>query len=265
MQELRQAAELSPHASDKIAAQLVWIKGHKAEPAYNARPKIINDLNVPITTKIANRSLFVHAETRALLNAKHKIEGAVMLLTDPFCPNCAKQMAVEGVSLVVIDHKGFTKPYFTRNEDVFWTLSMSIAAYANVQVMRWHENGDLEELKPTREVVTAYHPIPSDRAMLPVSSWLRRDVRVCAKQFVGETFTEKYDDRVESLHAAIFDMAYGKLRYDAKRPVRLTHWPRTPRPFIDALECGIKNYEIQGDAPAWADDLSIVGITVTKP
>ena len=264
MQELRQAAELSPHASDKIAAQLVWMQGHKAEPAYNARPKIIDDLNVPITTKIANRSLFVHAETRALLNAEHKIKGAVMLLTDPFCPNCAKQMAIEGVSLVVIDHQGFTKPYFTRNEEVFWTLSMSIADYCNVEVVRWHEDGELEILKPKRAVVTSYHPIPKDRATLPVSSWLRRHVRVCAKHFVGEGFTEKYDDRVESLHAAIFDMAYAKLRYDGERPVRLTQWPRTPRPFIDALECGIQNYEIQGEAPAWAADLRAVGITVTE-
>lgn len=86
------------------------------------------------TTDIGNSSGTVHAETACILNASHATEGATLCITDPFCPNCAKNIVEAGIKKIYIDHKGFDKDFFQRRSGHFDTMSMQICEKAGVSV-----------------------------------------------------------------------------------------------------------------------------------
>lgn len=257
---LRQTAQTSPHPTEKIAAQLIlW--PYRVQPAVtNARPAMINTRRVSLDTKIANRSLYAHAETRALLSAHGAARGATLLVTDPFCPNCAKQIALSGIARVIVDGEGFAKPYFIKNSDAFQTLSLAILGWFGVQVFTW-DQGKLIRLGPPPHVVSDIALTP-DNVQLPITGALfRQDVHSRGLRFDGPVFTDKYDARVESLTATLMLMTKRGLYPDHSRPVTMSDWPASPRPFIDALVPGFHRYEIlSNDAPEWAEELRHLGI-----
>lgn len=83
--------------------------------------------------RIGNSSGTIHAETACLLNAPGT-EGASVFVTDPFCPNCAKNMAEAGIKAVYIDHKGFAKDFADRRGDDFDDMSLRICRKAGMAV-----------------------------------------------------------------------------------------------------------------------------------
>ncbi len=257
---LREQALTSPHPTEKIAAQLILWPHRVQQPVTNARPKSINTRAMPLDLKIADRSLYAHAETRALLSSRGPVRGATLLVTDPFCPNCAKQIALAGIGRVIIDGAGFAKPYFIKNSDAFQRLSLSILAWFGVQAFTW-DNEELIRLGPPGHVISDISLTP-DYAELPCTGALfHQHVRSRGLRFEGPVFTDKYDARVESLTATLMLLAKRGLSPDLSRPVILSDWPASPRPFIDALVHGYSQYQITGgDAPEWSGQLRDIGI-----
>lgn len=83
--------------------------------------------------RIGNSSGTIHAETACLLNAPGT-DGASVFVTDPFCPNCAKNMAEAGIKAIYIDHKGFAKDFADRRGDDFDDMSLRICRKAGMAV-----------------------------------------------------------------------------------------------------------------------------------
>lgn len=261
---VRQAAALSPHPTEKIAAQIVYSSGEAEEPRCNARPPIIEAMGIAPGTKIANRSLYVHAETRALLHARRSTRGATLIVTDPFCPNCAKQIAMAGIAKVVVDRQGFEKRYYQKNIAAFAELSHAILAWAGVAVYVANEDGSSERLIHNAPVIKSAMKM-KDVARLRVSgSWC--GTRWIVKRgiaFDGPAFTHKYDARIEAATVAIMTAKRKGLLPKSLQPLTISEWPDTPRVFIDALELGIENWRVLGgEKPAWTAELPSIGIKI---
>ncbi len=99
----------------------------------NMRPDVLK-AHFAWDDRIGASSQFIHAELAALLRFKGPSRGAHICVTDPFCPNCAKNLAEAGVRAIYIDHKGFQKDFIARNGDEFKTMSMLIAEKAGISV-----------------------------------------------------------------------------------------------------------------------------------
>jgi deoxycytidylate deaminase len=123
----------SPHPTNKIAATL-----------FNDKVLITrtNDWPEPIKskigtdTRIGNSSGTVHAEVRAIVAFPEPTQNTSLCITDPFCPNCAKNIAEAGIKNIYIDHKGFDKDFFLRNDDEFADMSLRIVARAGINVYK---------------------------------------------------------------------------------------------------------------------------------
>lgn len=259
--DLRASAAESPHPTEKIAARILYPSGQSDSPRTNARPALIDALGIPQGTKIAGRSLYVHAETRAILHATRSTRGATLMVTDPFCPNCAKQIALAGISRVIVDRHGFQKLYYHKNEAAFAELSHAILAWAGVAVFV-AEDGRLERQTHNAPVIKAARKM-EDRAELRVSGswWGRRRLQARGIAFEGPAFTGKYDARIEAPVAALMAAKRKALLPKTLEPVFLSHWPDTPRAFVDALELSIDRWRVeQRPAPDWAKTLEEFGV-----
>ncbi len=105
--------------------------------------------------RIGNSSGTIHAETACLLNAPGT-DGASVFVTDPFCPNCAKNMAEAGIKAVYIDHKGFAKDFADRRGDDFDDMSLRICRKAGMEV--YSINRKNETLEPIFEPLPGFVP-----------------------------------------------------------------------------------------------------------
>jgi deoxycytidylate deaminase len=131
MQRAVDIVQTSPHPDNKIAASL--FRGELITARTNAWPeKIVRLLGT--TTRIGSSSGTVHAEVSCLLNFPGKVEGASLCITDPFCPNCAKNIAEAGVKRIYIDHKGFQKDFAKRRSGEFESMSLRIAERAGIEI-----------------------------------------------------------------------------------------------------------------------------------
>lgn len=264
---LRQSAALSPHPTDKIAAQILYRDGMLDQAQTNARPDLIEAKGIPLGTKLVDRSLYVHAETRALIHAMRPTGGATLLVTDPFCPNCAKQMALAGIKRIVIDGAGFAKLYHVKNELAFRALSLSVAEYCGIAVYVTDDNGaTLTRLRPVTQVIQSRSKT-EQRAALHTNGgwgrWVRRTIAVRGMAFHSNDFTAKYDPYVDAATHALMRVSALGLKPDTTQPLDLSHWPHNPRPFIDLLGAGIRTFRIKnGPAPEWAGSLSELGIEI---
>lgn len=135
MQAAVDIVNTSTHPTNKIAASIFGQDAHGA-PFLHTR---INHWPDPIaqhfgtTTPIGNCSGSVHAETTCLL-ATPTTNGASLCITDPFCPNCAKNMAEAGITQIYIDHKGFEKDFAQRRGPDFASMSLRIVERAGIAV-----------------------------------------------------------------------------------------------------------------------------------
>lgn len=125
----------SPHPVNKVAATVYSTeKGGKIHSVSrtNYWPDAIEE-RIGTDIRIGNSSGTVHAETAAIL-ASPCTSGASLFVTDPFCPNCAKNIAEAGIKTVYVDHKGFEKDFIKRRGDHFTNMSMQVCEKAGISV-----------------------------------------------------------------------------------------------------------------------------------
>jgi dCMP deaminase len=157
MQKAVDIVNTSPHPANKIAACLFGTdeRGMAYSIARtNFWPQPIAD-KIGTTLRIGGASGTVHAET-AVIFAGSYTNGASLCVTDPFCPNCAKNMAEAGIRTIYIDHKGFDKDFASRRGDEFLNLSMSICEKAGISVYEIRRKE--QKLSPILEIPKSYRP-----------------------------------------------------------------------------------------------------------
>lgn len=158
MQTALDIAPRSPHPVNKIAATLfgtapdgepfaTFRTNHWPDPIYET---------IGTGTEIGNSSGTIHAETACILTSPHATQGASICITDPFCPNCAKNMAEAGIKNIYIDQDGFDKDFFKRRGDHFDSMSMQICERAGINVFSL--NMFTEKITPILEIEKNYIP-----------------------------------------------------------------------------------------------------------
>jgi deoxycytidylate deaminase len=149
----------SQHPTNKIAATLFHTEQGWSLSSTNHWPTLIDE-KIGRDTRIGNSSGTVHAETDCLFQAafhhNYATQGASLCVTDPFCPNCAKNMAEAGIENIYIDHKGFIKDFALRRGDHFENMSMRIAEKAGVNV--YEINRKDQSITPICHAARDYHP-----------------------------------------------------------------------------------------------------------
>jgi len=136
MQATIDMASKSPHPTNKIAATIFGLTSDGKEFSLGRFNHWPNDIFNKIGTdkKIGNSSGTIHAETACILHSPHALEGASICITEPFCPNCAKNIAEAGIKNIFLDEDGFDKDFFKRRGDHFDKMSMQIAQRAGMNV-----------------------------------------------------------------------------------------------------------------------------------
>lgn len=135
MQKALDIVGTSRHSSNKIAATIFGEdqSGHAYSHAFtNYWPDPIIKA-FPNNERIGNSSGTIHAETACILYAPFT-NGASLCITDPFCPNCAKNIAEAGIKTIFIDSRGFAKDFAMRRSDQFENMSMRICEKAGISV-----------------------------------------------------------------------------------------------------------------------------------
>ena len=161
---MQQAVDIvgsSLHPANKIAATLFGKDRNGKEFSVSRTnfcpPSILEKIGTE--DRIGSASGTVHAETSCLLAAPAPTDGASLCITDPFCPNCAKNMAEAGIRTVYIDHKGFKKDFVARRAHAFEDMSMRICEKAGISVYElWRKE---ERLIPILQFSPSYVP-PED-------------------------------------------------------------------------------------------------------
>lgn len=147
MQQAVDIVQLSQHPTHPIAATLAG-RDENGEPYIisktNTWPRAIDDA-LGRETKIGGSSPTIHAEVAAILAAPGKTEGAEIFVTDPPCPNCAKNIIEAGISAVYIDHKGFGKRFAKEREK---DLKLTYALFKDAGIPVFEVFRGKEELNP---------------------------------------------------------------------------------------------------------------------
>lgn len=156
LEEMQKAVDIvndSPHPVNKIAATIFGSDRQGREFSIsrtNYWPELI-EARLGKDVDIGDSSGTIHAETSCILNAPIS-EGSSICVTDPFCPNCAKNIAEAGIKNIYIDHKGFTKEFSSRRGAAFESMSMQICERAGIAVYQvWRKEQRIEpilEFKP---------------------------------------------------------------------------------------------------------------------
>jgi deoxycytidylate deaminase len=133
MQTAVDIVNTSPHPTNKIAASV--FDDHYLIAKTNDWPESIK-IKLGTEQRIGNASGTVHAEVRAILASKIPTQNLSLAITDPFCPNCAKNIAEAGIKNVYVDHKGFEKDFALRHGDEFLSMSLRIAEKAGMNVYK---------------------------------------------------------------------------------------------------------------------------------
>jgi deoxycytidylate deaminase len=163
MQAAVDIVNTSQHPTNKIAASLFGT-GPDGAPfmvsAINHWPDAIAN-KLGIETRIGSSSGTVHAETFCILRAPVTM-GASIAITDPFCPNCAKNLVEAGIKTIYIDHKGFAKDFALRRIDDFTDMSMRLVERAGINV--YSVNRRDQTITPIFVPPAGYVP-PEDRPL----------------------------------------------------------------------------------------------------
>jgi len=131
MQSAVDIVNASPHPVNKVAATLVCRNGRQISETNQWPGSILTHFGMD--TDIGNSSGTLHAEIACILKSSDT-EGAALFVTDPPCPNCAKNIAEAGIRSVYIDHKGFNKDFAARRGAEFEHMSMQVFARAGINV-----------------------------------------------------------------------------------------------------------------------------------
>lgn len=159
MQKAVDIVNTSLHPTNKIAATLFG-DGFSVSKTNYWPDSILNAFGTD--TDIGSSSGTLHAEIACIL-ASPLTEGASICVTDPFCPNCAKNIAEAGIKTLYIDHKGFDKDFAARRGSHFENMSMQICERAGINVYKVHRKE--EKLVPILEIAPGYTP-PNDSPVI---------------------------------------------------------------------------------------------------
>ncbi len=125
----------SPHPTSKVAAALFG-RDQNGDDYIIARtnhwPEKIEKA-FGTDARIADSSGTIHAETACIIAAP-LTKDASICVTDPFCPNCAKNIVEAGIKAVYIDHKGFKKDFAARRGHDFENMSLKIVERAGIAI-----------------------------------------------------------------------------------------------------------------------------------
>lgn len=160
MQKAVDIVNTSPHPDNKIAATV--FNDDTTLSCTNYWPAPISQ-KIGTNARIGGSSGTVHAETACILAATYPTDGYSLCVTDPFCPNCAKNMAEAGIKTIYIDHKGFDKDFVARRGDDFASMSMQICDKAGISVYELHRKE--RRLEPILEIAPDYQP-PEDNPVI---------------------------------------------------------------------------------------------------
>lgn len=196
----------SPHPTSKVAASV--FTGDTIVARTNNWPnKIVQTLGMD--ARIGNSSGTVHAEVQCVADFPVATQGASLCVTDPFCPNCAKNIAEAGINTIYIDHKGFAKDFAQRRGTDFESMSLRIAARAGISI--YEVNRKEATIKPILEIPSDYKP-PEDNpikitpAPMGDLSDLVKEVKVIAPRWACAYAEDAHGVRhalIASAHAAI--------------------------------------------------------------
>ncbi len=155
-EEMQKAVDIvngSPHPVNKIAATICGQDRQGRDFSIsrtNHWPPVI-EARLGTAQEIGNSSGTLHAETACILDAPCT-EGASLFITDPFCPNCAKNIAEAGIEAVYLDHKGFGKDFAARRGEAFTNMSMEVCDRAGISVHKvWRKENRLETILSAKE------------------------------------------------------------------------------------------------------------------
>lgn len=147
MQQAVDIVKESQHPTHPIAATL-YGRDENDEPYIisktNTWPRAIDDA-LGRDVKIGGSSPTIHAEVAAILAAPGKTEGAQIFVTDPPCPNCAKNIIEAGITAVYIDHKGFGKRFASEREK---DIELSYALFRDAGIPVYKVFRKKEKLDP---------------------------------------------------------------------------------------------------------------------
>ncbi|MDD4865145.1 MAG: dCMP deaminase family protein [Alishewanella agri] len=124
-------ADWSKDPSTKVGAAIFRLDNTPISFGYNGLPRNIKDTDERLQNREVKYKLTVHAEANAILNAAKSgasLNGAVIAVTHPPCPNCAAMIIQAGIQGVLVPEvKDFER----------WDpeLSFSILKEAGVQVI----------------------------------------------------------------------------------------------------------------------------------
>lgn len=222
MQQAVDIVESSPHPTNKIAATLfgTGCDGQKFNLSRtNHWPEAI-EKELGREIRVGNSSGTIHAETACILHA-HCTEGASLCITDPFCPNCAKNIAEAGIKTIYIDHKGFQKDFFARRADHFETMSMQICEKAGISVYElWRKD---EKLVPIYMAPDGY--IPPNDSPVTVDDIDMVDEATFQRVIAGATalhsrrkFSTAFVNKPDGGHACLIARAHPVIGYSMQDP-----------------------------------------------
>ena len=164
VQMMEKALEIvpqSPHPTNKIAA-CIWNPDNPSEfvTKTNSWPSFIED-KIGRDKRIGNASSTIHAETNMIFSAPFPTEGTYASVTEPLCPNCAKNIAEAGIKRIYIDQNGFDKDFFNRRGNEFTEMSMRIFEHAGISVYAITSEGRIKSILEINENYQAPndHPI----------------------------------------------------------------------------------------------------------
>lgn len=187
MQRAVEAIPQSPHPSNKIAATLAPANLDESGivTATNYWPPRIAE-KFTADEKVGNSSGTLHAETACILAAK-TTKNANLFITDPPCPNCAKNIAEAGIKKIYIDHKGFLKDFALRRGQDFETMSMRIFKAAGIDVYELYRKE--EKIIPVLETPKDYTPVSEYPVQIYAADCSFKDaIKTAQKEYGTEAF-----------------------------------------------------------------------------
>lgn len=189
MQDAVDVVLSSEHDTSKVSACLFDPAGEPAAiiARANHRPPALK-ARFEWQERIGKSSQFIHAETACLLEYGRSAKGHSICITDPFCPNCAKTLAVSGVARIFIDHKGMDKDFVQRRSGAFNLISLEIAQRAGIDVyILYRKEKRFEPLRlarmPQKPPFPGFTAAPAGEAL---SDMAARDVQAALKQAAAE-------------------------------------------------------------------------------
>ena len=187
MQKAVDIVHSSPHPVNKIAAALFGQDQDGQDYSVSSTNYWPENIVKTIGTsrKIGGSSGTIHAETGCILKAPYT-DGASICVTDPFCPNCAKNMAEAGIKTIYIDHKGFQKDFALRRGSHFEAVSMQICEKAGISVYELYRKE--ERLVPIWEAPESFSPFEDSPA------------QISAIDVLNQQSFDQYIDDAEKLH-----------------------------------------------------------------